>query len=122
MVVTGNLTTSIIWFSRRINNFAFSIPASNGPSLICIDNISDSISSRHVAEFSGMSKVHCAVCCNGRGMRNEHLGSPPRLKAGNRILVFVPIAVNSPECDHHVQHNRAAMYDYNTGSHNYLFA
>ena len=40
---------------------------------------------------------------------NEHLGSPPRSEVGNRILVFVPIAVNGPECDHHVQHNRACM-------------
>jgi hypothetical protein len=39
MVVTGNLTTSIIGLGRSINNFTFSIPANNGPSLILIDNI-----------------------------------------------------------------------------------
>ena len=105
-VVTGNLTTSIIGLGRSINNFTFSIPANNGPSLILIDNVFD-ISS-HIADFSGMCKEHCIAGCHGHGMNEHHLGSPPRLEVGNRILIFVPIAVDGGlECNHHVQHNRA---------------
>ena len=50
MAVTGNFITSIIGRCRSIHDFAFTIPANNGPPPIIIDLVFDSGS--HPAYFS----------------------------------------------------------------------